>query len=294
MSKPPSGLRSKEPGGRRPPEENSLPVTSSEHPDFPAKQKLLFRGVLELLNREQVPYLVAGAFALQAHTGIWRNTKDLDLFLTASNAERALCLLADAGFECEVADPVWLAKAHQDDFFVDLITGMSNGVFTVDDCWIQRGTRATVIDVPTRVLPAEELITSKLFVTRRERYDGADIAHVIYGTRGELDWERLLTLAGEHWEVLLWNLLLFRYCYPMHSEFVPAVVWETLLGRLQQELRAPDAGAPFRGSLIDCKMFAIDVNEWGFDDLEKEMRRRREPKLAWPCRDSKKIDEAVA
>ena len=269
-------------GDQRPPEENALPITSSEHPEFPAKQKRLFQGVLKLLNREQVPYLVAGAFALQAHTGIWRNTKDLDLFLTAPDTERALELLAAAGFECEVTDPVWLAKAHQDDFYVDLITGMSNGAFTVDDRWLRRGAHATVIETPTRVLAAEELITSKLFVTRRERFDGADIAHVVYGTRGKLDWERLLSLAGEHWEILLWNLLLFRYCYPMHSDFVPGKIWEMLLERLQHELRTPDRKAPFRGSLIDCKMFAIDVNEWGFSDLEKELRNRREPKLEWP------------
>ena len=135
---------SREPAGRRPPEESSLPVTMTEEPVFPPKQKELFRGVLELMNREQIPYLVAGAFALHEHTGIWRNTKDLDLFLTAPEAERALDLLAEAGFECDVTDPVWLAKAHQNDFYVDLITGMSNGVYSVDECWIQRDRKSVV------------------------------------------------------------------------------------------------------------------------------------------------------
>ena len=248
---------------------------------FPPEQTALFRGVLELMNREQVQYLVAGAFALHEHTGIWRNTKDLDLFLTAPAAERALDLLAAAGFECEVTDAVWLAKARQDDFFVDLITGMSNGVFSVDDSWLVHGTPAVVMDVPTSVLAAEELITSKLFVTRRERFDGADIVHVIYGTRGKLDWERLLKLTGEHWEILLWNLLLFRYCYPMHSDFVPAKTWDGLLSRLYRELHSRNTRERFRGSLIDCKMFAIDVNEWGLPDLESVLRSEREPKLNW-------------
>ncbi|HZU22558.1 MAG TPA: nucleotidyltransferase [Terriglobales bacterium] len=256
-----------------------LPISSSMEPQFAPEQKLLFRHVLELLNRHGVPYVVSGAFALHTHTGIWRDTKDLDIFLTAPDADRALRLLRQAGFVCEIKDEVWLAKAHRDDFFVDLITGMSNGVITVDDSWIERGRSEVVLGVPSRVLGAEELIASKMFVTRRERFDGADIAHVVYGTRGDLDWGRLVELAGEHWEVLLWNLLLFRYCYPMATGHVPAAVWRDLLGRLHNELDRPQPNAEFRGSLIDDKMFAIDVAEWGLPDVEKRYRDARNPKL---------------
>src|SRR5215471_14417570 len=136
--------------------EKPLPVSSSRHPDFPEAQRRLFREVLELMNREQIPYAVSGAFALQAHTGIWRDTKDLDLFLTTTNLELALCALRADGFQCEVRDPVWLAKAHRDDFFVDLITGMSNGLIRVDDSWIAHSRPETVMGVPCRVLAAEE------------------------------------------------------------------------------------------------------------------------------------------
>lgn len=274
-------------------EEPILPISSSKEPDFPPEQRELFRLVLELLNRNGIPYVVSGAFALHAHTGIWRDTKDLDMFLTTENADRALEHLHEGGFTCEVRDSVWLAKAHREDFFVDLITGMSNGVIVVDDSWIERGRNEMVLDVPSRVLAAEELIASKMFVTRRERFDGADIAHVVYGTRGKLDWERLLAIAGEHWEVLLWNLLLFRYCYPMHTDFVPAAIWRDLMGRLNQELEHPLRDAEFRGSLIDDKMFAIDVEEWGFPDVEKRYREARHPKLG-TCRPKERATEEAA
>jgi len=66
---------------------------------------------------------VAGAFALLEHTGICRDTKDLDVFLTPENSALALQYLREDGFACEVCDPVWLFKAHRDAFFVDLITG---------------------------------------------------------------------------------------------------------------------------------------------------------------------------
>lgn len=176
------------------------PETSSAPLQIPEEQELLFREILESIERREVPYAVAGAFALREHTGICRDTKDLDLFLTAPNAVAVLEFLREEGFECEVCDPVWLFKAHRDGFFVDLITGMSNATIVVDDSWIERSIPAMVHDVPTRVLSGEELLVSKLFVTRRERFDGVDIAHIIYGTRGQMNWQRILHLTGENWK----------------------------------------------------------------------------------------------
>jgi Nucleotidyl transferase of unknown function (DUF2204) len=260
--------------------ENPLPVTPSVEPEFEPMQAALYRGVLIELNRARIPYVVSGAFALQQHTGIWRVTKDLDLFLTAENVPAALQALRQQGFDCEICDPVWLAKAHRGDFFVDLITGMSNAAFVVTDEWVRRASPAVVVGVETRVLGPEELIASKLFVTRRERFDGADIAHVIYGTKGKLDWNWLIALVGEHWEILLWALILFRYVYPAQTDYVPAAVWKDLLSRLAGELKSFSRDDPFRGSLIDDKMFAIDVKEWGLADVLAEYRARRVPKLS--------------
>lgn len=253
-----------------------LPVSSSVEPNFPPEQRLLFQEVLHLFNERHIPYVVSGAFALQRHTGIWRDTKDLDLFLPGEYAPAALKALADDGFETAVPDPIWLAKAHRCDYFVDLITGMSNAVIVVDQSWVDHGTPYDIVGVPSRVLAAEELIASKLFVIRRERFDGADIAHVIHGTKGKLDWPRILQLVGNHWEILLWTLILFRYCYPAHTDYVPRDVWEGLLARFEDEIANPSSDAPFRGSLVDDKMFAIDVNEWGMTDLLDIYRRSRE------------------
>jgi hypothetical protein len=186
-----------------------------------------------------------------------------------------LVYLGEKGFTCEICDPVWLAKAHRDGYFVDLITGMSNGVITVDASWIERSHPATIMGIKTRVLAPEELIGSKLFVTRRERFDGADIVHIIYVLRGRLQWDRILELAGEHWELVLWNLVLFRYTYPAHSNYVPGALWQDLISRFADEVRSPSSRSRFRGSLIDDKMFAIDVEEWGLDDILKEYQERR-------------------
>jgi len=243
--------------------------------EVPEEQAALFREVLIALEQKHVPYAVSGAFALRQHTGICRFTKDLDLFMTARTVCDVLPILGERGFECEVVDPVWLAKAHKGEFFVDLITGMSNGVLVVADSWIERASVAVVQGVETRVLAPEELVASKIFVARRERFDGADIAHVIYGTYPSFDWDREIELVDANWEMLLWSLVLFRYVYPAQSHYVPAAIWNELLQRLQNEIARPDPRAKFRGSLVDNNMFAIDVNEWGLPNLLEEARRCR-------------------
>lgn len=250
-------------------------MTSSIPTEIPEEQAALFREVLLALEEKRVPYAVSGAFALRQHTGICRFTKDLDLFMTPATALEALPYLSQCGFECEVRDPVWLSKARKGDFFVDLITGMSNGVFAVENSWIERASPAVIRGVVTRVLAPEELVASKVFVTRRERFDGADIAHVIFGTYPTFDWDRELHLVGEHWEMLLWSLLLFRYVYPAQTHYVPERVWNNLLQRFENEIATPDSQAKFRGSLVDDKMFAIDLNEWRMPNLLEENRKHR-------------------
>ena len=253
--------------------------TSSRPHRLPKKQLELFRDVLTLLEKRNIPLAVSGTYALQMHTGICRATKDLDIFLRAEEASVALACLVKHGFECEVRDPVWLAKVYRDRYFVDLITGMSNAVITVDASWIKHSRPANVLGIDTRLLAPEELLVSKLFVTRRERFDGADIAHIIYATRGELDWGRILQQVGEHWEILLWALLLFRYVYPSESNFVPVRLWQDLIGRLSDAVLHPDPKQTFRGSLIDDRMFAIDLKEWGLDNVLQRKRAAREPMI---------------
>ena len=258
-----------------------MPISSSQPPQFALEQERLFREVLKILNRNRVPYAVSGAFALHEHTGIWRDTKDLDVFLAADQVAPVMQALNDVGFETEICDPVWLCKARQGSYFVDLISGMSNGVIRVDQSWIDRARKSQVLGVPVKMLAPEELIASKLFVAFRERFDGADIAHVMYAAGKRMDWPRTLELVGEHWGVLLWSVVLFHYVYP-RSDAVPKWVWRELLGKLISELAFPDPQASFRGSLIDERMFAIDVAEWKLENLIEEYRAQAEPKIVEP------------
>jgi hypothetical protein len=249
-------------------------VTSASSTPLPEEAAKLYRDVLLAMNEHGIPYAVAGAFALQKYTGIWRLTKDLDLFVKATDVPAALESLCNEGFRCETLDPVWLSKARRGEYFVDLISGMSNAVIVVDDSWLQRAHPAVVAGVESQIISAEDLIASKLFVIRRERFDGADIAHIIYRTKGQLEWERILELACEHWEMVLWALVLYRYVYPAHTDYVPAALWQDLLSRYMHLVQHPDPNAPFRGSLVDENIFSIDVKDWGLEDIQSEYRAR--------------------
>jgi hypothetical protein len=72
--------------------------------------------------------MVGGAYALKVHTGIWRDTKDLDLFLRKDRVEAALESLTRAGFRTEFTDRLWIAKAFDGPYFIDPIFSSGNGV----------------------------------------------------------------------------------------------------------------------------------------------------------------------
>src|SRR5262249_20121918 len=101
-------------------QDKALPVSSSQPPAFCQRQESWFREGIQLRERKGLPFVISGAFALHEHTGIWRDTKDLDLFLPTEEVGRALAILQEDGFETDIVDPVWLAKARRDGFFVDL------------------------------------------------------------------------------------------------------------------------------------------------------------------------------
>jgi hypothetical protein len=247
-----------------------LPVTSSQEPAWAVEARSCYRDVIAALHQGHVECAVGGAFAIHKHTGVWRTTKDLDLLLEPRAVPGALEYLRQAGFDTCIEDPVWLAKAWRGNYFVDLITGLGNASLRVEASWIERASHEEILGVPTRILAAEEMIASKVFVAHRERFDGSDVVHLIRACGDRLDWMRLLHILDQHWELLFWSLTLFAYIYPGRTELVPERIWTELMNRFTETVRHPQRDAAFRGSLIDPNMFAIDVNEWGERNLYRE------------------------
>lgn len=83
-----------------------------------------YKETLQLLYTHGFPFLVGGAFALKQHTGVFRDTKDLDLLCAAGECPRLLKFLSDHGILTETTDARWLAKAFKNEHYdVLLICG---------------------------------------------------------------------------------------------------------------------------------------------------------------------------
>jgi hypothetical protein len=263
--------------GRRPrrltPEERK----SLTHGDFwiPDEEREIYRRALEALNSAGIPYVVAGAYAIYEHTGIYRKTQDLDLFFEPGFVVDAARRLKEAGFVTRLEDQHWLAKATMGEYFIDLIYGMGNGVARIDDGWFHHSCQSILAATPVRVAPAEELIWHRLFISERHRHDMSDIVHLILVLGDTLDWERLVERAGPHWPLLLAQLLMFNYVYPGYRSNVPQWVMDTLLARARDDAGQDVEEIDYtRGPLISRFSFTIDVREWGFTDPRGEMVRQ--------------------
>jgi hypothetical protein len=230
---------------------------------------------LELLTLAGVPFLVGGAYAMFHYTGVVRYTKDLDLFLRREDEARAREVLSAAGWSTHVHEPLWLSKAQHGATQVDLIYSSGNGLAVVDDVWLGRAPQAAVLGVPARLVPPEEMVWSKAFVQERDRWDGADVAHLLRACGPNIDWKRLLAHFGEdHWHVLAAHLVLFAFSFPDDRSAVPGEVWRWLSSRVRElETGASERceSKRCRGTLLSRIQYLPDLELWGYRDARDEV-----------------------
>ncbi|HET9417902.1 MAG TPA: nucleotidyltransferase [Chthoniobacterales bacterium] len=235
-----------------------------------------YRESMCVLERAGVPFLVGGAYAFAFYTGISRDTKDFDLFLRPRDVDRALDAFQRAGYGAEKTYPHWLAKVRAGTDLIDLIFRAGNGLCGVDDLWFARAERAELLRSAVQLCPPEEIVWMKAFIMERERYDGADVAHLFQSCAERIDWRHLLDRFGPDWEVLLSHLVLFGYIYPNERGRIPKHVMEELVQRFPNEAK-PLAERICRGTLLSRAQYLIDVKERGFRDARLESRVQMGP-----------------
>jgi hypothetical protein len=234
-----------------------------------AKTRAFYRHILSELRRHRIPFAVGGAYALRFHTGIVRQTKDLDLFLRRQDIDSALNVLSAAGYRTELTHTHWLGKVYAGAGadFVDIIFSSGNGVAAVDDLMFANAPEGTLLGVRLKWCPVEEMIWSKAYVMERERYDGADVAHLLHECGTRLDWNHLLARFDSHWRLLFCHLVLFGFIYPADKHIIPAWVMLELSARLRREIaRGERAERVCGGTLLSREQFLIDVHDWGYQD----------------------------
>lgn len=240
-----------------------------------------YRRTLHVLSEARVPFLVGGSHAFLNYTGIERQTKDFDLFVRESDSERALEALRFAGYHTEVTFPHWLAKAKQGNDTVDLVFSSGNGVCVVDDSWFEYALEAEVLGMPVKIAPVEELMWQKAFVAERERYDGADIAHILRSCAERIDWARLTARFGDNWELLLSHLLLFGFFYPSERHRLPKDLVHSLLDRAKAAVDAPPTEERLcRGTLVSRGQYLVDIGRYGYHDARLVPRGTMTPEEA--------------
>ena len=221
---------------------------------------------MSALNRAELPFLVGGAFAFERFTGIERALKDFDIFVRPEDRERALDDLSKIGYQTEIVFPHWLAKATCGQHYIDVIFNSGNGIGGVDDEWFRHAIEDEFLGVPIKLCPIEETIWSKAFVMERERYDGADVAHLFLARGGELNWLRLLRRFGPYWRLLLSHVILFGFIYPGERLPMPEWIIDDLLQRLRDEMTAPAQPAPVcQGTLLSREQYLVDLRR-GYQD----------------------------
>ena len=152
---------------------------SSDTANDKSDHTALYKGALQSIQSDGIGILVGGAYALRQYAGVIRDTKDLDVFVRPADVPRTLAALERAGFRTDIPYPHWLAKGYAEDRFIDVIFCSGNGLCTVDDEWFENGVAADVLGLDARLVAIEEMIWTKSFVMERERFDGADVAHLL-------------------------------------------------------------------------------------------------------------------
>jgi len=244
-----------------------MPLASAPETELDHQSREFYRNAMQLMKDGGLPFLVGGAYAFARYTGIERHTKDFDVFIRRRDFPLAEKVFRRAGYETELTFPHWLGKAFRGDDFIDLIYSAGNGVAEVDDLWFENAVKGRVFGKEVDLIPAEEMIWSKGLIMERERFDGADVAHLILAVGDQMDWRRLINRYGSYWRALFAHVILFGFSYPSARSRVPAWVIQELSTALALETSQLDAREKIcYGTILSRQQYLIDVTDWGYTD----------------------------
>jgi hypothetical protein len=125
------------------------------------------------------------------------------------------------------------------------------------------------------------MIWSKGLIMERERFDGADVVHIIQAVGERLDWHRLIDRFGEFWRALLAHIVLFGFVYPSDREKIPQWVIDDLTERVRQEWREGNAEKKVcYGTILSRQQYLTDVTDWGYEDARLVHQTMNEDEIA--------------
>src|SRR5258708_22517576 len=104
-------------------------VDAAAEPTVPsARAEVFYAQALRELAKLDLPFLLAGTYALSAYTGVVRATKDLDIVCKPTDYPRVLNHFRNLGYTVAVEDELWLGKGFQDEHVFGVIFAFWHGL----------------------------------------------------------------------------------------------------------------------------------------------------------------------
>jgi predicted nucleotidyltransferase len=191
-----------------------IPIGDAGTPSPPEREpsEERFLEVLDLathaVRQAGVPFVVIGGIASAALGRPRWNPRgaDVDLFVRAEDAERALGALSSDGFATEEGEPHWVLRAARDGVTVDVIYRAAGDLY-LDDDMLSRAEEVDFRGHKVPVVSREDLLVMKALAFGEQT---PSYWHEALGiiARGELDWDYVLYRA-RHGTRRILSLLLY-------------------------------------------------------------------------------------
>jgi hypothetical protein len=200
---------------------------------IPPEQWSVYERVIKRASERGLKFALGGGLAFSHYANRWRNTKDLDLYIRPEDRDAMIAVLHETGlrdyYEVQGYDRQWIYRSHNGEgIIVDIIWQMANYRAQVDEGWLKRGELVQINGWALRLLPAEELLWSKLYVMQRERCDWGDLLNILYSRGPRIDWNHLLARVGEDKRVLAALIEIFTWACPDRARELPVWLWGEL------------------------------------------------------------------
>jgi hypothetical protein len=148
-----------------------------------------------VLRDNEIPFALAGGLAVYAWGGP-PTEHDVDFMVREEDADRALDLLAAAGFRPERPPEGWLYKAHDDNGMIDLIFA-PNGKPERVPAFLDRAEDLEVFAITLPVMTVTDVLATKLLTLKEHEVDYAGVIEIARTTREQVDWDALRERAGD-------------------------------------------------------------------------------------------------
>jgi hypothetical protein len=151
---------------------------------FPELIETMKRAAAALRDAD-VPHILGGGLAAWARGGP-PTEHDVDFFVRAEDAERALDALVEAGMTAERPPEGWLLKAYDGETLVDLIFHPAGG--EIDEGYFERAEVMEVAAQTLQVASLGDVLATKLLAITEQDLDLGSVLEIARSLREQIDW----------------------------------------------------------------------------------------------------------